>query len=287
MRDGRRARRRRVRASRDRMRRDLPHRGGDHAERRLGGVSPAERRRNANAIAAARASGARLLQLSSVAVYGRPARYRDDGLKTDEATPLAPLPERAYYARSKRESEELVLRGARGRRDLGDGGASRRHLRPSRPTVRAAHRAASVARIRPADRRRRHDVRDRARGERRRRRRARRHARRGGGRAYNLANDFDVTVRRFFELAARGLGRRIRFVSLPTPVARGALRAVKAITRALTGGRDERRLERVAGVSDARQSVHVGARARRAGWAPSVRPEVGVPDAFRWWRENS
>ena len=35
----------------------------------------------------------------------------------------------------------------------------------------------------------------------------------------------------------QGLGRRIRFVRLPTPVARGALRAVKAITRALTGGK--------------------------------------------------
>ena len=28
-------------------------------------------------------------------------------------------------------------------------------------------------------------------------------------------------------------------------------------------------------------------RARRElGWAPPMRPEVGVPDAFRWWREQ-
>jgi nucleoside-diphosphate-sugar epimerase len=28
-------------------------------------------------------------------------------------------------------------------------------------------------------------------------------------------------------------------------------------------------------------------RARRElGWSPSVRPEVGIPDAFRWWKES-
>src|SRR5665213_3450244 len=62
-----------------------------------------------NAIAAAERAGARLLQLSSVAVYGPNGRYRGASGKTDEDTPLADLPERAHYARSKRESEQLVL----------------------------------------------------------------------------------------------------------------------------------------------------------------------------------
>ena len=62
-----------------------------------------------NAIAATEASGARLLQLSSVAVYGPEGRFRDDGRKTDEDTPLTPLPDAAYYARSKRDSERLVM----------------------------------------------------------------------------------------------------------------------------------------------------------------------------------
>ena len=45
-----------------------------------------------HAIAAAEASGARLMQVSSVAVYGPAGRYRVQG-KTDEETPLGPLPD--------------------------------------------------------------------------------------------------------------------------------------------------------------------------------------------------
>ena len=106
------------------------------------------------------------------------------------------------------------------------------------------------------------------------------------GRAYNLANDFEITVRRFFELAGQGLDRRIRFVKLPTSVASGALRAVKAITRAVTGGK----MSVVSGASLAwlsRDNPFSSDRARaELGWSPSVRPETGVPEAFRWWREH-
>jgi nucleoside-diphosphate-sugar epimerase len=239
-----------------------------------------------HAIGAAKTAGARLVHLSSVAVYGPSGRYRKDGLKTDETTPLAPLPDGAYYARSKRESEELVL-GAHaagdiwatalrptviyGTRDrqfvprmgrmlsrgfaplIGGGGAIF-------SLVHAENVADGVVRAAASDA--------------------------AGGRAYNLANDFEVTVRRFFELAGEGLGRRIRFVKLPLPVARGALRAVKAVTRALTGGG----LSVVSSASLSlltRDNPFSSERARADfGWAPSVRPETGVPEAFRWWREH-
>jgi 2-alkyl-3-oxoalkanoate reductase len=239
-----------------------------------------------HAIAAARASGARLVHLSSVAVYGPRSRYRADGLRTDEATPLSPLPEGAYYARSKRESEELVMRAHAageiwatalrppviyGRRDrqfvprmarlvsrgfapLIGPGASKFAI------VHAANVADGVVRAASSNA--------------------------AGGQAYNLANDFDVTVRRFFELAGEGLGRRIRFIRLPLPLARGTLRAVKAITRAVTGGT----LSVVSSASLSlltRDNPFTSERARaELGWAPSVRPEVGIPDAFRWWREH-
>src|SRR5690606_14267529 len=69
-----------------------------------------------HAIAAARGAGARLLHVSSVAVYGNEARYDDghdgdDGVprRRTEETPLAPLHDRLWYARSKRESEAMVL----------------------------------------------------------------------------------------------------------------------------------------------------------------------------------
>jgi 2-alkyl-3-oxoalkanoate reductase len=240
-----------------------------------------------NAIAAAKGNAARLVHLSSVAVYGPAARYRTDGLKTDEETPLAPLPERAHYARSKRESEALVMKACGagaiwatalrptviyGKRDrqfvprvarllshgfapLIGGGTSIFSI------VHAANVADGVVRAATSDV--------------------------ANGRAYNVANDFDVTVRRFWELAEDGMNRRVRFVRLPEPVARGTLRAVKAITRVLTGGR----MSVVSGASLAwltRNNPFSSERARRElGWAPAVRPEVGVPEAFRWWREHA
>ncbi len=240
----------------------------------------------ANAIAAARASGARLVQLSSVAVYGPAARYRADGVKTDEETPLAPLPERAYYARSKRESEALVMRAhaagevwatalrptviygkrdrqfvprvarllSRGLVPLVGGGVSTFSLVHAANVADGAVRAASI---------------DAA-----------------GGRAYNVANDFDVTVRLFFELAADGLDRRIRFVRLSEPLASAALRVVKGVMRALSGGS----MNVVSNATLAwmtRDNPFVSQRARdELGWSPSVRPENGVPEAFRWWRDR-
>jgi nucleoside-diphosphate-sugar epimerase len=239
-----------------------------------------------HAVDAAKASAARLVHLSSVAVYGPSARHRRDGLKTEENTPLSELPEGAYYARSKRESEELVMNAhaageiwatalrptviygkrdrqfvprmarllSRGFAPLIGGGASKFSI------IHAGNVADGVVRAAACDA--------------------------AGGRAYNVANDFDVSVRRFFELAGEGLGRRIRFVKLPVPVARGTLKVVKAVTRALTGGK-------MSVVSNAslslmtRDNPFSSDRARaEIGWAPTVRPEDGVPEAFRWWVEH-
>ena len=237
-----------------------------------------------NAVDAAASSGARLLQVSSVAVYGAAARYRDE--PTDEGTPFAPLPENAYYARSKRESERLVL-GAHaagriwaaavrpdviyGRRDrqfvprlarllehgffpvVGGGGS----------TLAVVH-AASVA-----------DGAVRAVG-----------AEAAGGRAYNLANDFPVTVASFARLAGEGLGRRVRLVSLPLSLARPAFDALRSIVRVTRGAA---LAAQATGTLDfiSRDNPFTSERARRElGWSPPVAPESGVPDAFRWWKEH-
>lgn len=237
----------------------------------------------ANAIAAAEEAGARLLHLSSVAVYGPESRFRADGARTSEDTPFGPLPERAYYARSKRESEEMVMAAhAAGRvwatavrPDVIYGRRDRqfvprvarlleRGIAPlvagGRSTLAIVH-AANVAdgAVRAAM------------------------SAVAGGRAYNLANDFDVTVRRFFELGAEGLGRRVRLVSVPLPLARAGFAAFRAVARALTGGR-------MSVVSNASLSMltddnpFTSDRARRElGWSPAVRPEDSIPEAFRWW----
>jgi nucleoside-diphosphate-sugar epimerase len=246
-----------------------------------------ERYRRANvdgtrhAIAAAAATGARLLQLSSVAVYGSATRYR--GTPTDEDTPLPSLDEPGVYARSKRESEALVLAAHAegriwatavrpdviyGRRDrqfvprmaaLMDRGAFPL-LAGGRARLAVVH-AAGVAdgAVRAIA----HDC--------------------AGGRAYNLANDFDVTLREFVTLGASGLARRVRFVPVPLPLARAAIAGMRAGLR-LTKGKAM--ASSAVGTIDflTRDNPFTSERARRElGWTPPVPPAEGIPEAFRWW----
>jgi nucleoside-diphosphate-sugar epimerase len=233
-------------------------------------------------VEATAAAGARLVHVSSVAVYGARARYAATGDPTDEETPLAPLGAHSYYARSKRESEQLVLDAhAQGklwatavRPDVVYGARDRQFVPRIAKLLRfgvapvvggggstlAVVHAANVAdgMVRAAV----HDP--------------------AGGRAYNLANDYDVTVAEFFRLAGDGLGERLRFVSVPASVARVVMRVAASVAPA--------RLR-----SSLRQSVDFltrdnpfsSARARRElGWNPPVRPEAGVPEAFRWYARS-
>ncbi|MDQ4081012.1 MAG: NAD(P)-dependent oxidoreductase, partial [Gemmatimonadota bacterium] len=177
-----------------------------------------------NAIAAARGASARLLHLSSVAVYGGASRYRST--PTDETVELPPLPETAFYARSKRESEAMVLEAhARGeiwgcavRPDVVYGKRDRQFVprvarvlsrgffpilgggRSTLAIVHAANVADGAVRAVAVDM--------------------------AGGKAYNLANDYDVTVRDFVRLAAQGLGRRVRLVPVPMILARAVFKLV-------------------------------------------------------------
>ena len=64
------------------------------------------------AIEAARRSGARLIHVSTVAVYGRAAVYRAGAQGVTEEYPFQPLPASDYYARSKRAAEQLVRKEA-------------------------------------------------------------------------------------------------------------------------------------------------------------------------------
>jgi nucleoside-diphosphate-sugar epimerase len=241
-----------------------------------------------NAIAAAERAGARLLQLSSVAVYGPAARYdaARHGQRTDESTVLPPIPERAYYARSKRESEDLVLRAhmegrvwatavrptvVYGRRDrqfvprmaVVIRKAMIPLLRGGRTIMSVVH-AENVAQgaVLAAT----SDI--------------------AGGKPYNLANDFDVCVHEFFELAGEGLGRAPRWLPMPLWLARAMLRAAKTVTRVATAGRVNL-IARSAIDFISQDNPFSSERARHElGWDPRVRPEVGIPDAFRWWREQ-
>jgi len=235
-----------------------------------------------NAIAAAASASARLVHVSSVAVYGA-HRFAGNGRRTDESVAPGRIPEESYYARSKRESEDLVWEAQRAgtvwatavRPSVLYGPHDRQFVprlarmlrRGFAPVIAGGHNtlaivhAANVAEglVRAA-------------------------AFEGAnGKAYNLANDYDVTVREFFERAAEGLDRRLRIVSIPMAMARVGFAAVKVLAPLVLGNQFKAML---ASSFDflARDNPFSSELARRElGWDPPVRPETGVPEAFRWW----
>lgn len=236
-----------------------------------------------NAIAAASRAQARLLHLSSVAVYG-PSRFAAPGARTDETADLeAPLADEAWYARSKRDSERLVLTAHEAGRVWATAvrpsviyGPRDRQFVPrigrlllrgwapvisgGRTTLAVVH-AANVAQgaVLAAT----SDV--------------------AGGRAYNLADDFPVTAADFFRLAAEGMHRKVRIVSVPMPIARLGLVGIRAAAPLFSSP-----AVAVAAASSVdflgRDNPFTSDRARdELGWSPEVTHERGVPEAFRWW----
>ena len=235
-----------------------------------------------NAIAAASSANARLVHVSSVAVYG-PHRYASDGRRTDESATLNRIPEDSYYARSKRESEDLVFEAQRGGRLWATAvrpsvlyGPFDRQFVPRlarllrhgfAPVIAGGHNTLSIVHAANVA-----DGLVRAAG-----------FDGANGKAYNMANDYDVTVREFFERAAEGLDQRLRIVSIPMLVARAAFAVIKSVAPLVVGSRFK---AVTASSLDflARDNPFSSDLARRElGWDPPVRPETGVPEAFRWW----
>ena len=239
-----------------------------------------------HAIAAAASAKARLVHVSSVAVYGGIERYRDDRTATDEDAPLTALAEDAFYARSKRDSEALVLEAhaagtvwATAVRPSVIYGTHDRQFVPriarllergivpliggGRSTLSVVHAANVVdGMIRAAA------------------------TEAAGGRAYNLSNDFPITVEDFFRLGSEGLGVRMRRIPVPYLIARAGLGAFQLVAPLAFGSRfnavGSAALDFVS-----RDNPFSSERARHElGWDPVVRHEVGVPEAFHWWKSQ-
>jgi nucleoside-diphosphate-sugar epimerase len=105
-----------------------------------------------------------------------------------------------------------------------------------------------------------------------------------GGKAYNTANDFDVTVREFVRLAGVGLGHRIVPIPVPMWIARAALVAVRTAV-SLTRGSGPAALTSTSLDFLSRDNPFSSELAKRElGWSPPVPPEVGIPETFRWWK---
>ncbi|MEJ2541667.1 MAG: hypothetical protein P8188_17165, partial [Gemmatimonadota bacterium] len=104
-----------------------------------------------------------------------------------------------------------------------------------------------------------------------------------GGRVYHLTDDFPIRVRDLVRWAGEGLGRSIVTPSIPLPVARAGFGLLQA-TLTLAGRGDLARHAPGMLNTLTRDNPFSSRRAREElGWAPEVRPESGVPEAFGWW----
>ncbi|HEV2178742.1 MAG TPA: NAD-dependent epimerase/dehydratase family protein [Gemmatimonadaceae bacterium] len=234
-------------------------------------------------IDACAAVGARLLHVSSTAVYGA---QRYEMAPVDESTPLPALPAHDAYGRSKQEAERLVLaaheRGmvqcavvrpppmygerdrhfvprvgavlSRGVFPLIGGGTTTLPLVHARNVAEGAVLAATTSGAQ--------------------------------GRVYNLTADFPITVADLVRLASQGLGRRVFTPRIPRAVGRAMFHVLEVALLA-AGRRGVSR--RSGGTFDllTNDNPFREARARRElGWQPSVAPGDGIPAAFRWWADH-
>lgn len=193
------------------------------------------------AIDAARRAGARLIHVSSVAVYGRTEVYAAGTGGVTEDYPFQPLPAADFYARTKRSAEQLVQQEAAqggglsaiairpnviyGERDqlftrrllanlkrglLPQIGPGTNHL----SCVYAGNVASAILAALDA-------------------------APRRGFRAYNVTQDAPplLTQREFFATFAEAIGRPPRFIPVPVLVVRLGIAMWSAVLRLLIPGR--------------------------------------------------
>ncbi len=226
------------------------------------------------AVETARATGARLVHISSVAVYGGSAAYPTEAECRAEDFPFQPIAAHDFYARTKRLAEEVV-------RDAGLAAAA---IRPTviygerdrlfTPRVIRALRlplqlqigpgsnrlscvyagnvaaAALAALDRPL----------------------------AGFRAYNVTGDAPpaLSQREFFAAFAAALGRPFRPVRIPPPLA-----------HVLLGLFTARRLARAAARFLTGDNPYVDDRARtELDWRPAIAARDAIGRTVRWFLEN-
>lgn len=231
--------------------------------------------------AAARA-GARLVHMSSTAVYSNSSRAR---VVVNEDTPPGALDPDDAYGRSKQMAEHVVTEASRsgdvwatvlrptvmyGVRDrqfvprvapvLARGFMPRIAGGHTRMTIVAARSVAEVA-VRAV-------ATDGARG-----------------RVYVVAEDVPTTVAMVIEAAEAGLGRPIRSFSVPKWVGRGAFGLLHGWLR-VRGRPDLARRTSGTFRGLVRDNPYTSDRARRElGWKATVDPRAELERSFRWWAQ--
>jgi nucleoside-diphosphate-sugar epimerase len=261
-----------------------------HAAAAIGSSSDAASFRAANVTGtrnvaeAAAAAGARMVHVSSTAVYGS-ARY--GAIPTDEYAPLPELPPEDAYGRSKREAEAVVTGLCRagkvwativrppvmygvGDRQLAPrlGPVLMRGVFPliggGRTTLTLVHaRNVAEGAVLAAE----HDE--------------------ARGRVFLLSDDFPLTVAALVEGAARGLGKRIAAPAVPKIAGRLGF-ALLGLGLGAVGRGDLARHTRGTLEMLTRDNPFTSRRAREVlGWSPRVKPAEGLVEAFAWWRRTA
>jgi nucleoside-diphosphate-sugar epimerase len=237
------------------------------------------------AVETARRTGARLVHVSTVAVYGRAAVYAAGSQGVTEDYPFQPLPDRDFYARSKRATEEMVRREAE-RGDIS--------VIAIRPNVIYGERDQLFTRRLIANLRRRFlprigpgtnhlscvyagnvasailaalDAKPQA-----------------GFRAYNVTRDAAplLTQREFFRTFAQSLGVRPLQIPVPIPVIRVGVRVWSMLMRALLPGR-------YTALGNAAMSFILGENPysidriqKELGWSPTIDARTAIARSVTW-----
>jgi nucleoside-diphosphate-sugar epimerase len=230
------------------------------------------------AVAAARTAGARLIYISSVAVYAGSAAYPSIPERRDEDFPFQPIAAPDFYARSKRMAEDVVRDAATHR------GLKVAALRPTviygerdrlfTPRVTRAPRLRLVPQIGPGTNRLScvyaGNVAAAA--------VAALDAPLQGFRAYNVTSDAPpaLSQREFFAAFAAVLGRRYWSLPIPTPLAGLVLGLFTA-----------RRLARAAVAFVSGENPYSDERIRaELGWRPPTRAREAIGRTVAWFLEN-
>lgn len=107
---------------------------------------------------------------------------------------------------------------------------------------------------------------------------------RAEGRTYHAAHPEVVTQRQLFQAVGRALGRKVRIVPLPRPIAWALLYGVGAVAD-LTGSGTVLRPNKAAEFFAPAWTCGSERLGQDTGWAARVGLEEGLPETARWYRE--
>ena len=106
------------------------------------------------------------------------------------------------------------------------------------------------------------------------------------GQVFHLTNDFPVTVGDLVRCASDGLERRIYAPGVSPGVGKAGFAALRLALRAVGRGDLARHASGTLAMLT-RDNPFTSQKARDVlGWSPSVPPEVGLTEAFRWWKRH-